>query len=159
METGITQRNFRNATPICILSTSMDLRRDRQRSVKFREMPETRRCTNEPRRGDKAQSKFMDTRQVREYPDSTVLKWRMITTLNRKQLEKQRVYNRFASNEVHIGHFFYNVNATVRFGNRLTLSILRFKIFHLTDWQTDKLTNWQTNKTVPKTVCIVNLLL
>ena len=38
--------------------------------------------------------KFMDTRQVCEYPDSTVLtvlKWRMITMLNRKLLEKQRV--------------------------------------------------------------------
>ena len=69
---------------------------------------------------------------VREYPDSsiskvlTVLKWRMITTLNRKLLEKQRVQNRFASYEIHIGHFFYNINAAVSFGNRLTLSIFRF---------------------------------
>ena len=69
---------------------------------------------------------------VREYPDSsiskvlTVLKWRMITTLNRKLLEKQRVQNRFASYEVHIGHFFYNIYAAVSFGNRLTLSIFRF---------------------------------
>jgi len=46
---------------------------------------------------------------------STVLKWWMITTLNRKLLEKQRVYNRFASCEVHIAHFFYNVNGTVDF--------------------------------------------
>ena len=62
--------------------------------------------------------KFMDTRQVREYPDSTVLtvlKWRMITTLNRKLLEKQRVQNRFASYVVHTGHIFYNVNATVSY--------------------------------------------
>ena len=76
--------------------------------------------------------KIMDTRQVCEYPDSTVLtilKWRMITTLNRKLLEKQRVSNRFASYEVHMGHFFYNVNATVSFGNRLTFSIFRFKSF------------------------------
>ena len=45
------------------------------------------------------------------------LKWRtqVITTLNRKLLEKQRVQNRFASYEVHIGHFFYNVNTTVSF--------------------------------------------
>ena len=41
--------------------------------------------------------RVIDTRQIREYPDSTiskvltVLKWRMITTLNRKLLEKQRV--------------------------------------------------------------------
>ena len=38
--------------------------------------------------------KIMDTHQIHEYPDSTVLtvlKWRMITTLNRKLLEKQRV--------------------------------------------------------------------
>ena len=73
--------------------------------------------------------RIKDTRQVREYPDSTIskvltiLKWRMITMFNRKLLEKQRVQNCFASNEVHIGHFFYNVNATVSFGNRLTLCI------------------------------------
>ena len=48
---------------------------------------------------------IMDTRQVHEYPDSTiskvltVLKWWMITMLNRKLLEKQRVKNRFASYE------------------------------------------------------------
>ena len=65
--------------------------------------------------------RVIDMRQIREYPDSTIskvltiLKWRMITTLNRKLLEKQRVQNRFASYEVHIGHFFYNVNATVSF--------------------------------------------
>ena len=34
-------------------------------------------------------------------------------TLNRKLLEKQRVQNRFASYEVHMGHFFYNINAAV----------------------------------------------
>ena len=45
---------------------------------------------------------------------------------NRKLLEKQRVQNRFASYEVHIGHFFYNVNATVSFENCLTLSISKF---------------------------------
>ena len=77
---------------------------------------------------------IMDTRQVREYPESTIskvltiLKWRMIMTLNRKLLEKQKVYNRFGFHEVHvhIGHNFYNVNTTVSFGNRLTLSIFRF---------------------------------
>ena len=51
-------------------------------------------------------------RQVCEHPDSTiskvltVIKWRMIMTLNRKLLEKQRVQNQFDSYEVHIGHFF-----------------------------------------------------
>ena len=73
--------------------------------------------------------KIMDTRQVCEYSESTVLtilKWRMITTLNRKLLES-RGYR--ITYEVHIGHFFYNVNATVRFGNRLTFSIFRFKSF------------------------------
>ena len=90
---------------------------------------------------------IMDTHQVREYPDSTiseiliVLKWRMITTLNRKLLEKHRVQNRFASYEVHIGQFLYNVNATVSFGNCLTLSKFRFKIFHWTDKLTTKLTD------------------
>ena len=79
----------------------------------------------------------MDTHQVCEYLDSTIskvlttLKWQSITTLNRKLLEKQRVQNRFASCEVHIAHFFYNVNATVSFGNHLTLSIFRFKNFSL----------------------------
>ena len=53
---------------------------------------------------------IVDTRQVREYPDSTiskvltVLKWWTITMFNRKLLEKQRAQNRFASYEVHIGH-------------------------------------------------------
>ena len=49
-------------------------------------------------------------------------------------MEKQRVQNCFASDKVHIGH---NVNATVRFGNCLNLSIFRFK--------TDKLTNKLTD--------------
>ena len=85
-------------------------------------------------------------RQVCEHPDSTiskvltVIKWRMITTLNRKLLEKQRVQNRFDSYEVHIGHFFYNVNATVSFGNCLNLSTLRFKKFS-PDLQTEQLLN------------------
>ena len=76
--------------------------------------------------------RIMDIRQVRKYSDSTiskVLKWEMITTLNRKQLEKQRVQNRFAFYEIHIGHFSYNVNATVSFGN--CLSIFRFEKFSL----------------------------
>ena len=86
---------------------------------------------------------IMDTCQVGEFPDSTiskvltVLKWQMITTFNRKLLEKQRVQNHFASYEVHIGPFFYNVNATVSFWNCLTLSIFRFQNFSL-DWQTDR---------------------
>ena len=68
----------------------------------------------------------------------TVLKWQMITTLNRKLLEKQRMQNHFASYEARIGHFFYNINATVSFGNRLALSIFRFLKFFtgLTDRQT-----------------------
>ena len=65
--------------------------------------------------------RVIDTRQIREYPDSTIskvltiLKWWVIMTLNRKLLEKQRIQNHFASYEVHIGRFFYNVNATVSF--------------------------------------------
>ena len=65
--------------------------------------------------------RVIDTCQIHKYLDSTiskvltVLKWWMITTLNRKLLEKQRVQNHFASDEVHIGHFFYNINATVSF--------------------------------------------
>ena len=91
----------------------------------------------------------MDTRQVHEYLDSTiskiltVLKLWMITLFNRKLLEKQRVQNCFGFFEV-LGHFFYN--ATVSFGNRLTLSIFRFQNFSLNrqnDWQTDRLTDGQ----------------
>ena len=74
--------------------------------------------------------KYLDTCHVCEYPNSTiskvltVLKLWIITMLNRKLLEKQRVQNHFASYE--IGHFLYNVNATVSFVNCLTLSIIRF---------------------------------
>ena len=65
-----------------------------------------------------------------------------IKILNRKLLEKERVENRFTSYEVYIDHFFYNVNATVSFGNCLTMYIFRFKIFSL-DRQTEKLTEGQ----------------
>ena len=61
---------------------------------------------------------------------------------NRKLLEKQRVQNNSASYEVHIGHFLYNINAAVSFGNRLILSIFRFQNFSL-DRQTDRLTDGQ----------------
>ena len=79
--------------------------------------------------------RIMDTCQVRKYPDSTItkvltgLKWRIITTSNRKLLEKKRVQSHFDSYEVHIGHFFYNIKATVSFGNRLTLYLFRFNNF------------------------------
>ena len=72
----------------------------------------------------------MDTHQVCEYLDSTIskeltiLRWWMITTLDRKLLGKQRVENCFAYYEVHMVTFFYNVD--VSFGNRLTLSVFRF---------------------------------
>ena len=80
---------------------------------------------------------IMDMCQVSEHPDSTIskmltiLKWQMITMLNRKLLVNQRVQNRFASYVVHIGHYIYNVSATLSFGNCLTLSDL--KIFHQTN--------------------------
>ena len=64
----------------------------------------------------------------------------MITTLNRKQLEKQRV---------HIGHFFYKVNATARFGNHLTVPIFRFK--KIFTGLTDKLTDRQNQLLNPFT--------
>jgi len=82
----------------------------------------------------------MDMCQVHEQLDSniskvlTVLQWWIIMTFNRKLLEKQRVQNCFASDEVHIGHFFYNVNATVSFGNHLHSDL---KIFYRTDKLTD----------------------
>ena len=53
-------------------------------------------------------------------------------------MEKQRVQNHFASYEVHIGHFYYNVNATVSFGNRLTCLYSDLKIFNWTDRLTDE---------------------
>ena len=55
----------------------------------------------------------MNMGQVQEYPDFiiskvlTILKWWIMTTLNRKLLEKQRVENRFASYKVHMVTFFY----------------------------------------------------
>ena len=64
-------------------------------------------------------------------------------TLNRKLLEKQRVQNRFAFYEVHIGHFFYNVNATISFGNRLYSDLKFFLLDRQTDRQMDK-THWLT---------------
>ena len=76
--------------------------------------------------------RITDMHQIREYPDSTiskvftVLKWRMIMTFNRKLLEKQRVENHFTSYEVHIDHFFYNVKATVSFGNHSIYSYSDF---------------------------------
>ena len=58
---------------------------------------------------------------------------------NRKLLEKQ-VQNHFASYEIYIGlFFFYNVNATVSFGNRLYSNFSP-------DWQTDKQTDKQTDR-------------
>ena len=83
---------------------------------------------------------IMDTRQVHKYLDFTIskyLKCRVITTLNRKQLEKTLVQNRFASYEVHIGHLSMLLSVLE---NRLTLSIFRFKNFftRLTNWRTDK---------------------
>ena len=73
--------------------------------------------------------RIMNTRQVCKYLDSTIskyLKCRVITTLNRKQLEKTLVQNRFASYEVHIGHLSMLLSVLE---NRLTLSIFRFKNF------------------------------
>jgi len=89
--------------------------------------------------------RITDMHQVHEYPDSsiskilTILKWQMTTILNRKLLEKQKVQNHFASYEKHIARsLFYNFNAIVSFGNRLTLSTFRFEIFHQTDKLTDR---------------------
>ena len=67
---------------------------------------------------------IMDTHQVREYQDSTVLTvliWQMITTLNRKLLGKQRVQNCFASYEVSTGHFFTMSMHTVSILSRLEI--------------------------------------
>ena len=86
---------------------------------------------------------------VREYPDSsiskvlTVLKRRMITTLNRKLLEKQRLQNRFASYEVHIGHLFLQYQCCCQFWksfNPVYIQILKF-FTGRTDGRTDRQTD------------------
>ena len=59
--------------------------------------------------------------------------------LNRKLLEKQREQNCFGSYEVHIGHFFYSVNATVSFEIVEPCLYSDFKFFTgLTDRQTER---------------------
>ena len=66
-------------------------------------------------------------------PDSTVtkvltvLKWHMITTLNRKLLVKQRVQNRFASYEVHIRTVFLRSDtmATIFFAVHFSMATTR----------------------------------
>ena len=76
--------------------------------------------------------RITDMHRVREYLDSsiskvlTILKWQMITTFNRKLLEKQREQNRFDSYEVHIGHFFLQYQCYTQFWKSFALSIFRF---------------------------------
>jgi len=85
----------------------------------------------------------IDTHQIRKYPDSTiskvltVLKWRMIATLNRKLLGKQRLQNHFASYEEHIGHFFLQCQHYCQFLKLFNPVYSDFKIFHWTDRQID----------------------
>ena len=55
-------------------------------------------------------------------------------------MEKQRVQNRFASYEVHIGHLF--TMSMLLSVLEIVLSIFRFKNFS-PEWQTDKLTDGQ----------------
>ena len=87
----------------------------------------------------------IDMGQICKYPDSTiskvltVLKWRMITTLTRKLLEKQRVQNHFASYVVHIGHFLLQCQRYCQFlksFNPVYIQISKF-FTGLTDRQTD----------------------
>ena len=73
------------------------------------------------------------------------IKWRMITTLNRKLLEMQRVQKRFASNEVHIGPFFLQSQYYCQLWKLFKPVYIQISKF-FTDWQTDKLTNWQTDQ-------------
>ena len=60
----------------------------------------------------------MDTRQVHEYPDTsiskvlTILKWRMTTMLNRKLLQMQKVQNHFAGMLAH--WVTYSVGVSLR---------------------------------------------
>ena len=92
------------------------------------------------------------TRQVHKYPDSTIskvltiLKMWTITTLNCwKNWEYRTIL--LPMRYVHIGHFFYNINATVSSTNRLTCLYSDLNILcwteKLINWQTDKLTDWQ----------------
>jgi len=97
--------------------------------------------------------RVIDTRQICEYLDSTiskvltVLKRRMITTLNRKLLEKQRV-DRTALVPMRYTHrslFFLQCQRYCQFlklFNPVNSQISKF-FTGLTDWLTD----WQTDKT------------
>ena len=78
---------------------------------------------------------IMDMREVREHPDSTiskvltVIKWRIITTLNKKLLEQQRYRTALLLLRYTQVTFFHNFNATVSFGNPLKpvyIQILNF---------------------------------
>ena len=86
---------------------------------------------------------IVDTHRVCNHPDSTVsklltvLRWRTIPTLDRKQLEKQRVEPLCSLWGWHTSLHFNNVNATVSFKNNLTLLYSDLKIFHWTDKLTD----------------------
>ena len=53
--------------------------------------------------------------------------------LNRKLLEKQRVQNRSASYEVHIGHFFLQCQCYCQFWRSFNPAYI--KNFHRTNWQ------------------------
>ena len=70
-------------------------------------------------------------------PDSTiskvltVLKLQMITTFNRKLLEKQSVKNRFASYKVHIGHFFLQCQCYCQFWKSFNPVYIQISIFFL----------------------------
>jgi len=60
---------------------------------------------------------------------------------NRKLLEKQRVQNRFAFYEVHIGHFlFYIVNATLQLLFAVMTECRDLVIFVLTNRLTEPIT-------------------
>ena len=79
-----------------------------------------------------------------------ILEWWTITTLNRKLLEKQRVWNSFAFYEVHTGHV-----SQCHCYHRLYKSVkpVKYYITGLTNWQADKLTDGQNWLLKPLCAC------
>ena len=76
-----------------------------------------------------------------------ILKCRTIPTFNRKHLAKAGDITNILPMRYTYTSFFFDFNATVSFGNCLTLSISRYKNISL-DWQTDKTDNSKIDNSI-----------
>ena len=85
----------------------------------------------------------------------------MITTFNRKLLEKQRIQNHFASYEKHISHFFLQCQCYCQFWKSFNPDYIQIsKIFTgLTDRLTDRLTHDKTDCLKPLCACAHRVLI